>query len=65
MGDFHRDYQAMVRWIGKGFEHALLDPDSVGYREWYASDARFVDELRRTAAPPGRTAREPQGSWIQ
>lgn len=56
VGDFHRDYQAMVTWIGKGFEHAVLDPDSIGYREWYASDARFVDELRQVAARPGRSA---------
>ncbi len=56
VGDFHRHYQGMVTWIGKGFEHAVLDPDSFWYREWYESDARFMDELRQTAARPGRSA---------
>jgi hypothetical protein len=56
VGDFHRHYQAMVTWIGAGFEHAVLDADSFWYREWYASDARFMDELRRMAAHLGRSA---------
>jgi hypothetical protein len=56
VGEFHRHYQAMVTWISKGFEHAVLDPDSIWYREWYASDARFIHELRQMAAHPGRSA---------
>jgi predicted nucleotide-binding protein len=56
VGDFHRHYQGMVTWIGKGCEHAVLDPDSFWYREWHESDTRFMDELRRTAAHPGRSA---------
>ncbi len=56
VGDFYRSYQGMVTLIGKGFEHAVLDRDSFWYREWYASDARFMDQLRQTAAHPGRSA---------
>lgn len=56
VGDFHREYQGMVTWISKGLDHAVLDPDSSWYQEWYASDARFMDELRQVAARPGRSA---------
>jgi hypothetical protein len=56
VGDFNQRYQAMVTLIGAGFEHAVLDVDSFWYQEWYASDARFMDELRRMAAHPGRSA---------